>query len=371
MAVSALVLAACGSSADDADDAASTDTSAAEAEAAPETVDEAPATAESTTTSTTETPDTDPPAETDTDTETAAGEPPTPGGAADPSDETDDAPSADAIVVVDDRGVEVVIESTERIIPVDGDLAEVVFALGAGDRVVATDISATFPAAADALPEIGYQRALAAEPILQFEPTLVLATDIAGPTETLDDLERLGVPVVLIANDPEPEGPARKIRQVANALGMPDVGEALAAQVQGEIDDAAATAAELDTAPRVAPMYMRGAGTQLILGEASGIHWLIGSAGGVSIADELGIAEAEPINTEALVAAAPDVIILPDAGLASVGGIDGFLEIPGMAETPAAQNGRILTYDDQYLLGNGPRTGELLAELIDDLHELT
>lgn len=367
MAVSALVLAACGSS---ADDAASTDAAAAEsaeAEVAPETVAEAPATVESTTTSTTDPPDTDPPAEP----ETAGGEPPTPGGGVDASDETDDAPSADAIVVVDDRGVEVVIESTERIIPVDGDLAEVVFALGAGDRVVATDISATFPAAADALPEIGYQRALAAEPILQFEPTLVLATDIAGPTETLDDLERLGVPVVLIANDPEPEGPARKIRQVANALGIPDVGEALAAQVQGEIDDAAATAAALDTAPRVAPMYMRGAGTQLILGEASGVHWLIGSAGGVSIADELGIAEAEPINTEALVAAAPDVIILPDAGLASVGGIDGFLEIPGMAETPAAQNGRILTYDDQYLLGNGPRTGELLAELIDDLHELT
>ncbi|MEL6893909.1 MAG: hypothetical protein AAFP84_20130, partial [Actinomycetota bacterium] len=77
----------------------------------------------------------------------------------------DDAP----IVVVDDRGIEVTIESTERIIPADGDLAEIVFALGLGDRVVATDLSATFPAEADAKPEIGYQRALSPEPILQFE----------------------------------------------------------------------------------------------------------------------------------------------------------------------------------------------------------
>ena len=45
--------------------------------------------------------------------------------------------------------------STERIVPVDGDLAEVVFALGLGDQVVATDLSATYPPEADALPQSG------------------------------------------------------------------------------------------------------------------------------------------------------------------------------------------------------------------------
>ena len=68
-------------------------------------------------------------------------------------------------------------------VPVDGDLAEVVFALGLGDRVVATDLSATYPPEADPLPQIGYQRALTAEPIAAFEPTLVLATDLAGPPD--------------------------------------------------------------------------------------------------------------------------------------------------------------------------------------------
>ena len=60
--------------------------------------------------------------------------------------------------------------ATERIIPLDGDIAEIVFALGLGEHVVATDLSATYPPEADALPQIGYQRALSAEPIVAFEP---------------------------------------------------------------------------------------------------------------------------------------------------------------------------------------------------------
>ena len=66
------------------------------------------------------------------------------------------------------------ITSVDRIVPVDGDLAEIVFALGLGEHVVATDISATYPPAAAALPDIGYQRALNAEPIAAVEPTVVL-----------------------------------------------------------------------------------------------------------------------------------------------------------------------------------------------------
>ncbi len=79
---------------------------------------------------------------------------------------------------IDARGVVVEIASIDRIIPLDGDVAEIVFALGMGDHVVATDLSATYPPEADALPQIGYQRALDAEPILEFEPTLLIGTDV-------------------------------------------------------------------------------------------------------------------------------------------------------------------------------------------------
>ena len=255
-----------------------------------------------------------------------------------------------------------------RIIPLDGDIAEIVFALGLGDQVVATDISATFPAAADALPEIGYQRALAAEPILAFEPTIVLATDVAGPIETLDDLERLGIEVVVVPSESSADGPGDKIRAVADALGVSEVGARLASTVDAAITAAVERASGAVDPPIVGALYVRGASVQLVLGKGGGVDWMIEAAGGIDMAIELGVIDSAPINAEALVAAAPDVLIIPERGLESVGGLAGLLELPGIAETPAGRNFRVLVYDDQYLLGNGPRTGDFLNQLITDLH---
>ncbi|MAT07033.1 MAG: hypothetical protein CL424_18520 [Acidimicrobiaceae bacterium] len=264
------------------------------------------------------------------------------------------------------------ITSTERIIPLDGDVAEIVFALGFGDRVVATDLSATYPPEADALPQIGYQRSLNAEPIAAFEPTLLLATDIAGPPEVLDDLERLGIPLVIVPSHANPTGAADKIVAVAEALGVPDEGARLAGEVQAEIDAAAAAAPRLDPAPSVASLYLRGGQTRLVFGEAYNTHWLVEAAGGVDVADELGVTESAEISDEAILAAAPDVLLVTTSGLDSVGGVDGLFEqIPALAQTPAGQHRAVLAYDAQLLLGNGPRTGELLTTLIDDLAAIT
>ena len=70
--------------------------------------------------------------------------------------------------------------SAERIVPINGDLTEVVFALGFGSNVVARDLSATYPPELAALPVVGYQRMIAAEPVTAFSPTLVVASSPAG-----------------------------------------------------------------------------------------------------------------------------------------------------------------------------------------------
>lgn len=276
------------------------------------------------------------------------------------------------IVYVDDRGVTVTITSTERIIPIDGDVAEIVFALGLGDRVVATDLSATHPPEADALPQIGYQRALNAEPILEFDPTVVIGTDTAGPPATIDALERVGVPVAIVPTPADPSGPGVKIRAVAAVLGVPEEGERLAAAVESEI--AAATPVDPATSPlaglRVAMIYLRGTDVQLVFGDGTGIDWLIEATGATDIADELGIVDTAELTAEAITAAAPDVLLVTEDGLASVGGVDGLFALPSLAGTPAAAHHAVLAYDAQLMLGNGPRTGSFLAALIHDLTDL-
>lgn len=272
---------------------------------------------------------------------------------------------------VDERGKTVTIASTERIIPLDGDVAEIVFALGLGDRVVATDLSATYPPEADALPQIGYQRALNTEPILEFDPTILIGTDIAGPPEVIDELERVGVPVAIVPTPSDSSGPGTKIRAIAEILGVPEAGEQLAGDVEAQI---AAATPDHDASPvaglRVAMLYLRGPGTQLLFGDDTAIDWLIEATGAVNVADDLGVVETAEINAEALVEAAPDVLLVTEDGLASVGGIEGFLALPGVAGTPAAANGAVLAYDTQLMLGNGPRTGAFLTALVHDLTEV-
>ena len=116
-------------------------------------------------------------------------------------------------------------------------------------------------------------------------------------------------------------------------------------------------------------LYVRGESVQLMFGEGSGFDEILPAVGAVDVAAELGIGETAQLSAEALVLAAPDVLVLSASGLESVGGLDGLLAIPGIAQTPAGEQGRVLTYEDQFLLGGGPRFGQLLSTLVTDLHE--
>ena len=75
-----------------------------------------------------------------------------------------------------------------------------------------------------------------------------------------------------------------------------------------------------------------------------------------------------PLTPEALLAAAPDVIVLPEAGLEALGGIEAFLALPGVAETPAAQDEAFLAYDEAYFFNLGPRAGQALDDFVRELY---
>jgi iron complex transport system substrate-binding protein len=106
----------------------------------------------------------------------------------------------------------------------------------------------------------------------------------------------------------------------------------------------------------------------MIGGRDSGADALIEAAGGHDVGKGLGIQDFRPLTAESLVAAQPDVILALTAGVESVGGVDGLLKLPGVGQTPAGKNRRIVHYDDLLLLGLGPRTGRALRLLIRGLH---
>ena len=270
--------------------------------------------------------------------------------------------------VTDRSGAQVTVDDVSRIVVLNGDIAEIVFALGLGANVVATDTSATFPPEVTQRPKIGYQRQLSAEGILSHAPTVVIGDEGAGPAAAIEQLRGAGTPVVIVGEPKSLEAPAAKIRAVSAALGVAKAGDRLASRVGREIADAAADLPPEGRRPRVAFLYVRGTQTLMIGGRGSAADAMIAGAGGIDAGSEAGIERFAPLTPEALVAAAPDVLLLLSAGVESVGGIDGVLGLPGVAQTPAGAGRRIIHFDDLYLIGLGPRTGSALAELRAALH---
>ncbi|MBK5267855.1 MAG: ABC transporter substrate-binding protein [Acidimicrobiia bacterium] len=274
----------------------------------------------------------------------------------------------EAVTFVGADGVESTIEDTSRIVSLGGDLTEIIFELGLGDNVVGIDVTTTYPAEATDIAVVGFGQQISPEPILALEPTLVLADTQAGPPEVLQQIRDAGVPVVVLEYQSTLDGVGTKIGQVAEILGVPEAGQALADRVNGEITEAQTLAAQADTQPNVAFIYVRGPELVLLFGAGMPTSAMIEGANAIDVAAASGVFGAAPVTPEALVAAAPDVIVVPESGFAALGGADAFVAIPGIAETPAGQTGALLVYDEAYFFNFGPRVGQALLQFVKDLH---
>jgi iron complex transport system substrate-binding protein len=273
------------------------------------------------------------------------------------------------VTVKDVNGKSITVTDISRIVPLSGDVAEIIYDLGLGPNVVGADVSAVYPAGYfQKLPSIGFEQNLSAEGILALNPTVVIGKAGAGPQAVLDQVAAAGVPVVIINAPDTIDAPVSKINDVAAALGVPAAGAALANQTQQEITSAEAFASQATSKPKVLFLYVRAGGTQLIGGKGSVADSIIAAAGGIDAGVAAGVQGFEPVTAEAVVAAEPDFIVVPQSGLDSIGGMSAFLKIPGVADTPAAKNGKILAFDDLELLDMTPRTGAMIELLAQAIH---
>lgn len=254
----------------------------------------------------------------------------------------------------------------ERIVTVGGSATEIVYALGAGEWLVGTDTSSIYPEEATRLPQVGYQRTLSAEGVLSLKPTLVIALPEAGPPAALQQIEAAGVKILHVSNESSVEGTKAKIRQIAEVLNRKEKGEEIIKQLENDLAEAQKMVMNQQTKPKVAFIYSRGAGAAQIGGLDTPADAMIRLAGGVNAITEF--SGYRPLTPEAIVTAAPDVILLPTRGLKSIGGVEAVLNLPGVAETPAGKNKKIVAVDDALLLGFGPRLGKGVKELCEKIH---
>lgn len=252
----------------------------------------------------------------------------------------------------------------ERIITLGGPVTEVVYALGAGDQVIATDISSTWPAAVASLKKIGYQRTLSAENIIALQPTLILASAEAGPPAAIEQLRASGIRLEVIPSDHSLAGAKQKIDAVAKILRLNEAAKSL----RDTIDHYAKVADSLQRLMAIRPsakilfIYARGAGALQASGTGTAADAMLSAAGLRNVVTEYN--GYKPLTPEAIVAANPQVVLMTTSGLQSIGGKEGLLKAaPAIAQSDAGRAGRVVAMDDELLLGFGPRSGHAILEL--------
>lgn len=255
-------------------------------------------------------------------------------------------------------------QEAQRVVSIGGAATEIVYALGEEKRLTAVDTTSLYPAATQALPNVGYMRALSAEGVLALSPDLILLEDGAGPPEAVQLIDTAGVKVVHVPSGHAPETLPEKIKTVAAAFGRTADGEKMAAKVSADLAALKSELGAVQTPQKVLFILSLKDGRPLAAGQDTAADAMIKLAGAENVlADTKGY---KALSWEAASALQPDVILMIDRGGEAHGG-DVFAQ-PALAATPAGRNKRLIRMDGLYLLGFGPRTPDAARELASRLY---
>ena len=245
-----------------------------------------------------------------------------------------------------------------RIVSANGTLSEILVVLGLENQIVGVDVTSTYPASLEKLPKIGHNRSIAAEGILALNPDVIVYTDqsMLSPA-VVKQLNSSGKKLVAFKHEYSKEGAIKLIREVGAYFNANAQAEKIVKALQADLAKIPAPA----NPKKLLFIYARGTGTLMVSGTGTSLDKMFALAGHKNAVS--GFTEFKPLTAESLIVANPDVLVLFSSGLESLEGMDGLLKVPGVANTNAGKNRRIVAMDGQFLTGFGPRLGKAAIEL--------
>lgn len=244
-----------------------------------------------------------------------------------------------------------------RLVTLGGAVTDIVRELGHGAHIVGVD-STSADVELDTEPEeVGFFRRTSVPGVLSLRPTHVLSVEEAGPPSLFEALKAAGVEVTKVKSPTSVEEAEKRILRIAAALDEKEAGARIVARIKADLEGVTKS----KRAPRVLFVYARGPGTLLVAGTKTGPEALVRRAGGTFAVDAF--SGFKPFSSEAVLSSAPEVLLMTEDGLQSLGGLEGLRKHPVLGQTPAVKASRVIAMDDLRLLGFGPDLGEVIREL--------
>ena len=245
-----------------------------------------------------------------------------------------------------------------RVVVLANGVAEIIQSLNAQSIIVGRDISSTADSLAD-IPIVTSGHQVLPEKVIALKPDLVLIDASTGPKASIETIKSAGITVIETPESWSLKDLPIKVRAVGRAIGAQDQAEELIQQLNDSLN-----ASAVKNSPRVAFLYLRGTSSVYLIGGAgSGADSLLTAIGAIDVGAQTLDRPFNTLTAESLAELNPDVILVMSKGLQSVGGIDGLLKLPGVAQTRAGKNSAVIDVDDSLLLSFGPRTPSLVDAL--------
>jgi len=263
--------------------------------------------------------------------------------------------SSTPVRLVDDAGTQVrLAHAPRRIVSLNPTTTELLFALGAGPRMVGRSGACDYPPAASDVPNLGDGFPPAIEAVAGVRPDLVVLYHSSGNAAAAERLRELGIPVLRLRTDRLADV-ARAARVLGSAVGATLAGDSVAARLEAELTRERATAEQ-----------RHGSGTPVLLlawdqpvialGAGSFVSELVELAGGRNVFADIA-APSAPVSLEAIAARAPAAVVLAGSEMA------GLEHRPAWQLLRAVRDGRVLRLTESSANRPSPRAPDAIRSL--------